>query len=188
MASSTTLRVITNRLTTTPVNELPYVVSFLASSLSDCAEFNPQSRTGKINAADANEAVQINKLKARLTSLLQDRSVEGRWASVVLIKALLEAGGWDALRDCGPWVRGLLANLTVSSWFLCCLRQTPLTLLLETKPNFNQDSLDHHLVAHLPTHLSIPIVSARNNNSQSAWVYHSLSQPRKRSEGNQFWD
>ncbi|EED18195.1 conserved hypothetical protein [Talaromyces stipitatus ATCC 10500] len=114
MASSTTLRTITNRLTTTPVNELPYVAAFLASSLSDCTEFNAQPEPIKKSNADGNNGSQVNKLKARLTSLLQDRSMEGRWTAVVLIKALLEAGGWEILRDCGPWVRGLLAILSKS--------------------------------------------------------------------------
>jgi pre-rRNA-processing protein RIX1 len=113
MASSTSLRAITHRLTTTPVDELPYVASYLAASLSDCSEFtaNPESRK-KANA-DGNDALQVNKLKARLTSLLQDRSVEGRWTGVVLIKAILEVGRWEILRDCGAWVRGLLAILSV---------------------------------------------------------------------------
>lgn len=111
MASSTSLRTITNRLTTTPVNELPYVAAFLASALSDCSEFNAQSDPKK--KTDSNDGSQVNKLKARLTSLLQDRTVEGRWTAVVLIKALLEAGRWEILRDCGPWVRGLLAILSV---------------------------------------------------------------------------
>ncbi|GAM36015.1 hypothetical protein TCE0_018r04778 [Talaromyces pinophilus] len=112
MASSTSLRTITNRLTTTPVNELPYVAAFLASALSDCSEFNAQSDPKK--KTDNNDGLQVNKLKARLTSLLQDRTVEGRWTAVVLIKALLEAGRWEILRDCGPWVRGLLAILSKS--------------------------------------------------------------------------
>ncbi|QGA16830.1 hypothetical protein EYB26_004500 [Talaromyces marneffei] len=113
MASSTSLRTITNRLTTTPVNELPYVAAFLASALSDCSELSAQSEHSK-KTADNNDGLQVNKLKARLTSLLQDRSVEGRWTAVVLIKALLEAGRWEILRDCGPWVRGLLAILSKS--------------------------------------------------------------------------
>ncbi|KUL84751.1 hypothetical protein ZTR_07632 [Talaromyces verruculosus] len=112
MASSASLRTITNRLTTTPVNELPYVAAFLASALSGCSEFNAQSDPKK--KTDNNDGLQVNKLKARLTSLLQDRTVEGRWTAAVLIKALLEAGGWEILRDCGPWVRGLLAILSKS--------------------------------------------------------------------------
>lgn len=88
------------------------MAAFLASALSDCSELSAQSEHSK-KTADNNDGLQVNKLKARLTSLLQDRSVEGRWTAVVLIKALLEAGRWEILRDCGPWVRGLLAILSV---------------------------------------------------------------------------
>ena len=112
MASSASLRIITNRLTTTPVDELPYVAAFLASALSDCSELGAQSESQK-KTTENNDGLQINKLKARLTSLLQDRTFEGRWTAVMLIKALLEAGRWEILRDCGPWVRGLLAILSV---------------------------------------------------------------------------
>lgn len=113
MASSSSLRVITHRLTTTPVNELPYVASYLAASISDCSEFTVQHEGKKKPSTDGKDALQANKLKARLTSLLQDRTFEGRWTGVVLIKALIEAGRWEILRDCGPWVRGLLGILSV---------------------------------------------------------------------------
>lgn len=112
MASSTSLRAITLRLTTTPVNELPYVASYLATSLSSCSEITAYDDV-KTTSADTNDALQVNKLKARLTSLLQDRSLEGRWTGLVLIKAILEAGRWEILRDCGPWVSGLLGILSV---------------------------------------------------------------------------
>ncbi|KAF7597365.1 hypothetical protein BBP40_006306 [Aspergillus hancockii] len=48
----------------------------------------------------------------RLASLLQDRSPEGRWTAVVLVKAVMEAGQWEILRGCEPLVRGLIAILT----------------------------------------------------------------------------
>lgn len=113
MAASVSLRAITHRLTTTPVNELPYVASYLAASLSDCSEITASIGPTQKTSTDGNNSLQLNKLKTRLTSLLQDRSFEGRWAGVVLIKAILEVGRWDILRDCGPWVRGLLAILSV---------------------------------------------------------------------------
>ena len=111
--ASTSLRAITHRLTTTPANELPHVASFLAASLNDCGEIlaAPQSRQNTIS--EAGNGLQVHKLKARLTSLLHDRSFEGRWTAVVLIKATLEVGQWEILRQCEPWVRGLLGILSV---------------------------------------------------------------------------
>lgn len=113
MASSTTLRAVTHRLTTTPVNQLPQIASFLATSLSDCGELLSAPQTQKNGKSDSDNAVQVHKLKSRLVSLLQDRSFEGRWTAVVLVKATVEAGQWEILRGCEPLVRGLLAILGV---------------------------------------------------------------------------
>jgi pre-rRNA-processing protein RIX1 len=107
------LRAITHRLTTTPINELPHVASFLATSLSDCSEILAAPQSQKNGSSEAGDALQVYKLKTRLTSLLQDRSFEGRWTAVVLVKATVEAGQWEILRECEPWVRGLLGILSV---------------------------------------------------------------------------
>lgn len=113
MASSTSLRAVTHRLTTTPVKELPHLASFLAASLGDCGDILAAPQSQKSANAEAGNALQVHKLKARLTSLLQDRSFEGRWTAVVLVKATIEVGQWEMLRECEPWVRGLLGILSV---------------------------------------------------------------------------
>ena len=56
-------------------------------------------------------ALQIHKLKTRISSLLQDRAPEGRYTAVVLIKAIVEVDGRPVLSGCEPWVRGLLSLL-----------------------------------------------------------------------------
>ncbi|KAJ6185601.1 hypothetical protein N7519_006902 [Penicillium mononematosum] len=61
--SSTTLRAITHRLTTTPVEQLPSIASFLATSLTDCAELLSTPQTQKSGKPDSDNAVQIHKLK-----------------------------------------------------------------------------------------------------------------------------
>lgn len=115
MTPSATIRAVTHRLTTTPVNELPQLASFLAASLSECGDLLAASSTAKSSksSAESSNAVHLHKLKTRLTSLLLDRSVEGRWTAVVLIKTLVEVGQWEVLRESETWVRGLLAVLSV---------------------------------------------------------------------------
>lgn len=113
--ASTTLRAVTHRLTTTPVDQLPSIAAFLAASLSDCAELLSAPQAQKPGKGDSDHAVQIHKLKTRLASLLQDRSVEGRWTAVVLVKATVEAGQWEILRGYEPIVRGLIGILAVRS-------------------------------------------------------------------------
>jgi pre-rRNA-processing protein RIX1 len=114
MASSTTLRVINYRLTTTPVKQLPYLVDFLASSLGECGDILSASPRQKNGQPEADNALQVHKLKTRVASLLQDRNIEGRWSAVILIKTLVEAGQWEILRESEPWVRGLINILAVS--------------------------------------------------------------------------
>ncbi|KAF4151216.1 hypothetical protein CNMCM6069_004323 [Aspergillus lentulus] len=112
--ASTTLRAVTHRLTTTPVDQLPQIASFLATSLSDCGELLSATQNQKSGKSESDNAVQIHKLKTRLASLLQDRSFEGRWTAVVLVKATVEAGQWEVLRGCESLVRSLVAVLAKS--------------------------------------------------------------------------
>ncbi len=53
----------------------------------------------------------VHKFKTQISALLQGRTTEERWAAVVLIKATVEAGGWEVLSGSGAWVRGLLGIL-----------------------------------------------------------------------------
>lgn len=110
---TTSLRAITHRLTTTPVQDLPPIASFLATSLSDCGELLSAPQGQKNAKSESENAAQIHKLKTRLTSLLQDRSFEGRWTAVVLVKATVEAGQWEILRGCEPMVRSMISILGV---------------------------------------------------------------------------
>jgi hypothetical protein len=55
----------------------------------------------------------VHKLKTQISSLLQGKTAEGRFAAVVLVKGIVEAGGWEILHDSEKWVQGLLSILTV---------------------------------------------------------------------------
>lgn len=111
--ATTSLRAVTHRLTTTPVQELPQITSFLATALSDCGQLLSSPQGQKIGKNDSDTAVQLHKLKTRLASLLQDRTLEGRWTAVILVKATLEAGQWEVLRGFEPIVRSLIGILAV---------------------------------------------------------------------------
>lgn len=114
MASmSMSLHAVNHRLTNIPVKQLPPLASCLAASLSNCGELLASPQTQKAAKSDSDNGVQVHKLMTRLTSLLQDRTPEGRWTAVVLVKAVIEAGQWEVLRACEPFVRGLMAILTV---------------------------------------------------------------------------
>jgi pre-rRNA-processing protein RIX1 len=136
------LRVVTNRLNSTPVKELPHIAYFLASSIQDCAD-TLKSASGQAAVRTDDVALQVHKLKARLASLLQDKTAECRFTAVVLVKATIEAGGRAILESCEPWVRGLLAILgrpdPVSSKRLCLLTITRIFHLTRQYPTITRE-------------------------------------------------
>jgi hypothetical protein len=63
---------------------------------------------------DTSEAsVLIHKLKTQISTLLQSRNVEQRYAATTLVKAVTDVAGWDILKGSDAWVRGLLLILGV---------------------------------------------------------------------------
>ena len=108
------LRVITQRLASTPTWQLPHIVPFLASTISENGKqfLIIQNRNQVTDGAD--HAVLVHKYKTQISTLLQDRSAQGRWAAIVLVKATIAVGGWEILQGASGWVRGLLGILGVS--------------------------------------------------------------------------
>ena len=107
--SIASLRATTFRLASTPTKQLPHIAPQIAVSLWNCRDvLSVSSDTSKTS----NETVTlVHRFRTSLSSLLQDRTVEGRWAAVVLVKAAIEAGGIEFLNKSNAWVRNLLAIL-----------------------------------------------------------------------------
>lgn len=103
------LRAASFRLYSTPTAELPHAVPYIAQSLAACKDLlsDPES----LNQKDGDVAVILHRYQTQLSTLLQDRTADGRWAAVVLVKATIEAGGWATLSKSLAWVRGLLGIL-----------------------------------------------------------------------------
>ena len=106
MAQLHPLKALIQRLTSTPVEELPSIAYFLASSISACLV--------SLQNSGVDRAANLHKLKARISSLLQDRTPEGRFVGVIIAKAVIEAGGREVLVDSEPWLRGLIGILNKS--------------------------------------------------------------------------
>ncbi|OCT50707.1 hypothetical protein CLCR_06708 [Cladophialophora carrionii] len=106
MQDETALRAITTRLTTTPVDLLPRIASFLATALAHCQLEDHFSDSKK-----AASSVTVHKLKTRITSLLQDRNAAGRLTAAILIKAIVDKGGPNVLANSEVWIKGLLSCL-----------------------------------------------------------------------------
>ncbi|OAX84219.1 hypothetical protein ACJ72_01405 [Emergomyces africanus] len=111
MAAPTCLRAATHRLLSTPAKELPPIATYLATAFVDCGSILSAPQNQKSSPGESDPTLLVQKLKARITSLLQDQSAEGRWAGVILVKAIIEAGQWEILRGCEAWVRLFLSIL-----------------------------------------------------------------------------
>ena len=108
------LRVLCFQLSNNPPSELPRLAPTLLRHVRRChAALSSAGATSKLENSASSIQVQVHKLKTQISTLLSGKSPEGRFTAVVLIKAMVEAGGWEILRGSEPWVRGLLTILGV---------------------------------------------------------------------------
>lgn len=115
MAAAIALRAAVHNLCSTPAKELPLTAEYIATTISECSAILSAPTNRSQPPGEPDRALLIQKLKARITSLLQDRTVEGRWTGVVLVKSMVESGKWEILRGCETWARSILAILGVGS-------------------------------------------------------------------------
>ena len=106
MEQFTVLHAVAQRVTSTPTEDLPRIVGFLSNSLSSCSWPVDDNGTHQVDTS-----APLHKLKTRVSSLLQDRSSEGRFAAAVLIKPLTEAVYASESSVLEPWARGLISCL-----------------------------------------------------------------------------
>ena len=107
-SSTATLKQLSYRISSTPVEHLPRLVPQIANSLWACKDaLSAPAATAK----QSDDGVTVNRFRTQLTTLLSDRTVEGRWSAVVLVKAAIEAGGLEILSKAGGWVKNLLGFL-----------------------------------------------------------------------------
>ena len=135
------LRVLCYQLSSTTPTELPSRLPTLLHYVFRCQ--TPLSTSAEVgNKLDsAGSSVSVHKLKTQLTTLLNGKSSEERLAAAVLIKAVVEVGGWEILRGSEPWVRGLLSVLGVSPIFFFSISR--LTILLETRNRYCQRNMPY---------------------------------------------
>lgn len=131
-----TLRALTFRISSTPTLQLPQHVPAIAASLAICKALLSCPASSSKTASEA--SVAVHKYRTFLSTLLQDRTIQGRWAAIVLVKSTIEIGGWETLHNSGPWVRGLLGILTKpdphSSKQLCIITLTRIFTLTREYP------------------------------------------------------
>ncbi|ETS83453.1 hypothetical protein PFICI_05329 [Pestalotiopsis fici W106-1] len=105
------LRSICRRLTTAKTEQLPSLLPSLLKDLQRCQQPLSEPQDAKTTSSSSEAAVLVHKLRTHIGTLLNGRSLEGRFTAVALIKTYIEVGGWETLRVSEPWVRGLVSIL-----------------------------------------------------------------------------
>ncbi|KAH8727718.1 rRNA processing/ribosome biogenesis-domain-containing protein [Phaeosphaeriaceae sp. PMI808] len=153
-----TLRALTFRVSSTTTSQLPKHVPAIVASLANCKTLLslPQASAAK---SSSESSVAVHKYRTLLSTLLQDRTVHGRWSAIVLIKATIEIGGWETLQKCLPWVRGLLGILTKpdppSSKKLCVITLTRIFILTREYPTLVREITTPSLPVFIQSSLKI---------------------------------
>lgn len=109
------LRVLCRKLTSIPPAQLPHALPALTRHVIRCKDAlsAPHEQKPKDDASAQGTAGLVNKLKTSISTLLNGRSREARFAAIGLVKAVVDVGGWEMLRASEPWVRGLLSIIQV---------------------------------------------------------------------------
>jgi len=107
--SLSVLRCISVRLSAVETAELPRTVANQVQNFQECKGILSQPKSSQPGNNEVN--IVIHRLYTQAVALLQGRSVEERWSAAVLIKGLVEAGGYEILSKSKNWVTGLLNNL-----------------------------------------------------------------------------
>jgi pre-rRNA-processing protein RIX1 len=154
-----TLRALSFRISSTPTSQLPQHVPAIAASLANCRSLLSSPQVSGTKATSSEASVAIHKYRTLLTTLLQDRTPQGRWCAIVLIKATIEAGGWETLQKSLPWVRGLLGFLnkpdSPSSKKLCIITLTRIFILTREYPTLIREITTPSLPPFVQTCLQI---------------------------------
>ena len=122
--ASNLLRVVTQRLSSTPSQQLPHISPYLAAIIAQHGKTLATPMKEGQTLGETESAVIVHKLKTQLSALLQDKTPEARYAAVILIKTTVEIGDWNILQGVGVWVRDLIGIFGVSEPFGCTLNNS----------------------------------------------------------------
>ncbi|KAG5927119.1 hypothetical protein E4U42_002568 [Claviceps africana] len=103
------LKVLCRKLASIPQPQLPHAVPSLSKHIVRCKAVLSSPQDPKPKEDGSQSAHLVHTLRTTVTSLLNGRSREARFAAVGLVKAIVDVGGWEMIRTSDPWVRGLLS-------------------------------------------------------------------------------
>lgn len=106
MAEEARLRAATQRLASSPLEELPVVLPYTLRAIRECRNLlnTPTYASGK----DAGkEPLQTADLKSLIKGYFKSKISVERWAAAVLVKTAVDVAGSALLNDCLGWARSL---------------------------------------------------------------------------------
>jgi hypothetical protein len=106
--------VLCRKLTSIPPAQLPHSLALLTSHLVRCKDTLASPQEQKTKDDRSQSAQLVHKLRTSVTTLLNGRNREARFAAIGLVKAMIDVGGWEMLRVSKPWVDGLLSIVQVT--------------------------------------------------------------------------
>ncbi|KAL8370499.1 hypothetical protein RB595_000732 [Gaeumannomyces hyphopodioides] len=132
------LRVVCRKLVSTPADDLLRVCPSLVNHVLRCGRSLSAPAEARPKDGGNEAAMLVHKLKTHITTLLNGRTPASRFAGMVLVKAVVDVGGWECLRTAEPWVRGLLSMLQkpdpMSSKELCVVTLVRIYTLIHEYP------------------------------------------------------
>ena len=112
------LRMVSQRLLSTPDQRLPQIAPYLATIIAQCGNvFTALEKDTQTNGGS--ELLDLfRKFKIQLSMKLRDKSPQARYAATILIKATIEVGGLHFFqgKEIGSWITGLTGILGVSDY------------------------------------------------------------------------
>jgi hypothetical protein len=118
MAATDDLRVVCRKLKSTPADDLLRVCPSLVNHVLRCGSPLSASTEAKPKDGGSESAMLVWKLKSHITTLVNGKTPASRFAGMVLVKAVVDVGGWECLRTVDPWVRGLISMLQVCAYLI----------------------------------------------------------------------
>ncbi|KAK6209674.1 hypothetical protein QIS74_11258 [Colletotrichum tabaci] len=105
------LKVLCRRLTSTPPAQLPHSIPAFINHVIRCKDVLSAPQDPKATSSSSEASTLVHKLRTIIMTLLNGKSAMGRFTGATLVKAVIDVGGWECLKESGNWVRGLLAML-----------------------------------------------------------------------------
>ncbi|TEA11215.1 Pre-rRNA-processing protein rix1 [Colletotrichum sidae] len=111
MSQHPDLRVLCRRLISTPPPQLPHSIPAFVNHVLRCKDVLSAPQDPKAKDGSSDTALLVHKLRTIITTLVNGKRAVERFTGATLVKAVIDVGGWECLKESGVWVRALLSMI-----------------------------------------------------------------------------